>query len=97
MRKAIEQKLEEINKLIFVKRYSEAEKRLDALVDSADGKDELLIHIRRIELGSMHKKLDRLKTQYIKNLKKNASDLTSELCLAFIEQQAQYSVKCRLA
>ena len=51
MRKAIEQKLEEINKLIFVKRYSEAEKRLDALVDSADGKDELLIHIRRIELG----------------------------------------------
>ena len=84
MRKAIEQKLEEINKLIFVKRYSEAEKRLDALVDSADAKDELLIHIRRIELGSMLKKLDRLKTQYIKNLKKNAGDLTSELCLAFI-------------
>jgi tetratricopeptide (TPR) repeat protein len=87
MRKAIEQKLEEINKLIFVKRYSEAEKRLDALVDSADGKEELLIHIRRIELGSMLKKLDRLKTQYIKNLKKNAGDLTSELCLSFIEQQ----------
>jgi tetratricopeptide (TPR) repeat protein len=87
MRKAIEQKLEEINKLIFVKRYSEAEKRLDALVDSADGKDELLIHIRRIELGSMLKKLDRLKTQYIKNLKKNTGDLTSELCLSFIEQQ----------
>lgn len=89
MRKAVEQKLEDINKLIFVKRYSEAEKRLDALVESAEAKDEILIHIRRIELGSMLKKLDRLKSQYIKNLKKNTSDLTSELCLSFIEQQEE--------
>lgn len=89
MRKAVEQKLEDINKLIFVKRYSEAEKRLDALIESEEARDEILIHIRRIELGSMLKKLDRLKSQYIKNLKKNTSDLTSELCLSFIEQQEE--------
>lgn len=89
MRKTAEYKLEEINKLIFVKRYAEAEKRLDALAESPEGKDEILLHIRRIELASMLKKLDRLKALYIKNLKKNAGDLTSELCLAFIEQQEE--------
>jgi tetratricopeptide (TPR) repeat protein len=87
MRKAVEQKLEEINKLIFVKRYAEAEKRLEAISESADGQDNILVHIRRIELAAMLKKLDRLKSHYIKNLKKNAGDLTSELCFAFIEQQ----------
>ena len=42
MLKPVEQKLEEANKLIFVKRYGEAELVLDEVLAGPDGRRELL-------------------------------------------------------
>ncbi len=41
------------NKLIFVKAYDEAEVVLDQIVNSAEGRLDILVHLRRIELAQM--------------------------------------------
>jgi hypothetical protein len=50
--------LEFANKLIFVKRYEEADRVLKAVLASDVGSEESLIHLRRIELMSLLGKLN---------------------------------------
>src|SRR5690349_11799420 len=90
MLKAVEQKLEEANKLIFVKRYGEAEKLIDEIVASPEGSAELIIHLRRIELAAMLKKLDKLRTQYQRELKSGSDHQIDEVCLALVEQHGDF-------
>ena len=87
MLKAIEQKLEEANKLIFVKRYSDADAVLSDLVASDDGRDEALVHLRRIELATMLKSLDRLRHSYMQLLETSSNPGLIETCIAMIQQQ----------
>lgn len=81
-----EKKLEEVNKLIFVKRYHEAEVLLDRLVESPVGRLEMLVHLRRVELASMLKKLDKLRAHYHKQLRAGHDLAINETCIALIEQ-----------
>ena len=87
MLKAVEQKLEEANKLIFVKRYNDAEAVLSDLVASDDGRDEALVHLRRIELATMLKSLDRLRHTYMQLLQTAPNPGLIETCIAMIQQQ----------
>lgn len=82
----VEKKLEEINKLIFVKRYHEAEALLDELVESPAGRHEMLVHLRRVELASMLKKLDKLRAHYHKLLRSGKEPEINDTCVALIEQ-----------
>ena len=86
MDKVVQQQLEEANKLIFVKRYSEAERKLDDILATNEGRQELIIHLRRIELASMLKKLDRIRTHYQRELKAGRDLAINESCLALVEQ-----------
>ena len=96
MQKQVKTKLEEANKLIFVKRYSEAESLFDELVEQDPGKSELIVHVRRIELAAMLKKLDRLRHEYLAALRESGAKSKTgmeraifEIGLAFIEQHGE--------
>lgn len=85
----VQNQLEDANKLIFVKRYADAEQLLDDLVVSDIGKHELIVHVRRIELAAMLKKLDRLKGEYLKSLRDKGASQIDDTCLAFVEQHGE--------
>jgi tetratricopeptide (TPR) repeat protein len=87
MLRSVEQQLEEANKLIFVKRYADADQVLASLVASEDGQDEALIHFRRIELATMLKSLDKLRQQYTQQLSKTANLALIETCIVLTQQQ----------
>ena len=89
MHKSVEKYLEDANKLIFVKRYSDAERLLDETLESAEGRGELLVHLRRIELAAMLKKLDRMRSYYLRLLKANKSPEIYEIALALTEQHGE--------
>lgn len=89
MHKSVQKNLEDANKLIFVKRYSDAERLLDDTLDSDEGRDELVVHLRRIELAAMLKKLDRMRSHYLKQLKANKSMAVFEIALALTEQHGE--------
>ena len=89
MLKVVAQKLAEANKLIFVKRYGEAEQLLDQILRTVDGGAELLVHLRRIELGAMLKSLSKLRTHYLQRMQAERDDGSAEICLAFVEQQSE--------
>ncbi len=84
MQKSLDKKLENVNKLIFVRRYSEAEEQLVTLIESRDGKTEMLLHLRRIELAAMLKKLDQVRSYYQAELSKGHP--VAALALALTEQ-----------
>lgn len=89
MDKLAQQKLEEANKLIFVKRYSDAERKLDEILLNSSAKGELIIHLRRVELAAMLKKLDRLRSYYQKELKSGRDLFINEVGLAMVEQHGE--------
>ncbi len=92
MVKQVESQLLEANKLIFVKRYADAERLLEELVESADGREELLVHVRRVELAAMLKRLDQLRGEYVRSLrdaKDPAMRKVHETCLAFVDQHLE--------
>ena len=60
----ITSKLNAANKLIFVKRYSEAKLNLDEILADPHGSKELLVHLRRIELAAMLREIDGLQASY---------------------------------
>ncbi|MBP6218256.1 MAG: hypothetical protein KA436_06695 [Oligoflexales bacterium] len=64
MSEKIKQSLEEANKFIFVKKYAKAASLLDDMIQSEEGKDNLLLHLRRIELALKLKDIERLREDY---------------------------------
>lgn len=89
MQKLVEKKLEDANKLIFVKRYGDAERLLDDLLASEEGRGELLVHLRRIELAAMLKKLDKLRAHYLRQLKAGKQVELFEVAIALVEQHGE--------
>lgn len=92
MLKAVQDRLSEANKLIFVKRYGDAEYLLESILATPEGQLELLVHLRRIELAAMLKKLDKTRSNYLAQLKgsrkSQSADVLAalELALALTEQ-----------
>lgn len=85
----VAKQLERANKLIFVKRYDDARKILDDLSRSEEGREELLVHLRRIELGLKLQTLDELKKEYVKILKVTPSDRIASIGLLLVEQHGE--------
>ncbi|MBC7660466.1 MAG: hypothetical protein H7249_12280 [Chitinophagaceae bacterium] len=79
-------KLTEANKCIFVKDYDQAEALIEELVKSPEHGNDLLIHLRRIELASKVDKLDSLVESYSQQSAENPSNLTIKLAHLFAEQ-----------
>jgi tetratricopeptide (TPR) repeat protein len=72
--------LEFANKLIFVKRYEEADRVLKTVLASDIGSEESLIHLRRIELMSLLGKLSEVATHYLQLSETRDDDGLSETC-----------------
>ena len=79
-------KLTEANKCIFVKDYQQAEAIIEELVRSPQYANDLLIHLRRIELASKVDKLAELVESYAVESKENPTNLTYKLAYLFSEQ-----------
>ncbi len=91
MESGLAKKLEYANKLIFVERYSEAERILEDLLAQPDAANELLIHLRRIELAAKLGKLKQLHQQFIDDLQKSSASPNVEICLLMTEQLGSLS------
>ena len=87
----VSKQLEYINKLIFVERYAEAERLLKQLVESPLADCELLVHLRRIELGAKLGKLNKLHRDYLKRIKRGVDISRAELCLVMVEQLGSFA------
>lgn len=74
------------NKLIFVKQYAEAEKLLIQCLSDEEGAQNLLVHLRRIELSARLKKLSQLREHYVDLIKKTETEFPWNVCLALIDQ-----------
>ena len=87
----ISSKLNAANKLIFVKRYSEAKLCLEAVLADPRGSKELLVHLRRIELAAMLREIDTLYTFYEKQISADLSVAEADnfrLLMALTSQHA---------
>ena len=79
------EQLEFANKLIFVKKYEEADRVLREILASPQGAEESLIHLRRIELMSLLGKLSDIRGQYQMALESANDDGLSDTCLVLID------------
>lgn len=82
-------KLAEANKFIFVKDYEQAEAILEELAQSKAYSDDLLIHLRRIELASKVEKLDELVEIYAALAKEKPEQITYQLAHLFAQQHTE--------
>lgn len=89
MDEEIRAKLEEANKLIFVKQYTEAEKILQGLIRTPARHGNLLVHLRAVELAAKLGKLDAIKRFYLTEHSNTTSPELLEICLAFVEQNSE--------
>lgn len=86
----IKEKLEEANKLIFVKKYNKAATIIDDILNSKEGILYLPAHLRRIELAVRLKDVEHMRDQYIDHLEHNRMDkITAKLCIALAEQHGE--------
>jgi tetratricopeptide (TPR) repeat protein len=79
-------RLEEANKYIFVKMYAKGAKILDELLEEGECKDDLLIHLRRIELAVKLRTTDDLLKRYQKL--RQTDEAVAELALIMLDQQS---------
>lgn len=68
MKEDLKKKLEDINKLIFVKHYEDAESMLENLVKLPNGRSNLLVQLRRVELALKLGKIKHLRDHYVDQL-----------------------------
>lgn len=73
--------LEFVNKLIFVKKYEEADRILREILNSKSGESDSLVHLRRIELMSLLGNLEEVKNFYEKAVEVNSDQGLSQICL----------------
>ncbi|MEI6832620.1 MAG: tetratricopeptide repeat protein [bacterium] len=78
------EQLEFANKLIFVKRYEEADGVLRDILASSTSSDDTLIHLRRIELMSLLGRLPELSGQYLQQSQQSHDDGLSKICFVII-------------
>jgi tetratricopeptide (TPR) repeat protein len=78
--------LEEANKFIFVKRYLKAEQILKKMLSSSQFDENLLVHLRYIELGARLAKLDQIAREYDLKLQRDPDSVVYRLGRLFCEQ-----------
>ncbi len=82
-------KLEYANKLIFVKEYRAAEKLIEELTEH-ECADNILVHLRRIELGVKLDTLEQLRTEYEQILVQDPENITARVCHVLVEQHGEF-------
>jgi tetratricopeptide (TPR) repeat protein len=90
MADSLKKSLEEINKLIFVKHYEDAEMLLEKLANSREGRLNLLVQLRRIELALKLGKIKALRDVYVDQANSIPSEAAVwETCQCFAEQHGE--------
>lgn len=79
------EQLEFANKLIFVKRYEEADAVLRGVLVSFQGSAEALIHLRRIELMSLLGRLPEISSYYLQQSQQDSEDGLARICFVIIK------------
>jgi len=82
--------LDEANKLIFVKAYDQAERMIEDLVNSEVYRNDLLLHLRRVELATKLDNLAHLRKVYEEALEKEQESLTYRIALIFVELHGEF-------
>ena len=85
------ERLDFANKLIFVKRYEEADRVLRDVLASDAGCEESLIHLRRIELMSLLGRIHELKAHYTEQAQTRDDEGLSKICLVLTSMFADSS------
>ncbi len=86
---ALKNKLDEANKLIFVRQYRAAEKVLGDLLATPEGDAQMLLHLRNIELMGKLNRLPELQRAYTGRLKRQPEDQAALLGLALVEHYGE--------
>lgn len=79
------EQLEFANKLIFVKRYEEADAVLRGVLVSFQGSTEALIHLRRIELMSLLGRLPEISSYYLQQSQQDGDHGLAKVCFVIIK------------
>ena len=80
-------KLDEANKLIFVRDYCKAKEILEEIVQDKVGGQNLLFHFRRIELSTSLNSASQVKNEYLSLIKfTHLAQEKKEVCVALTEQ-----------
>src|SRR4051812_30757349 len=82
--------LDEANKYIFVKAYERAERMIEDLVNSDAYRNDLLLHLRRVELATKLDTLAHLRKVYEEALEKDSESITYRIGLIFVEQHGEF-------
>ena len=72
-------RLELANKLIFVKEYRRAETLIE-LVTAEEFAEDILVHLRRIELATKLDNLEHLTSQYLAEMEKTPDRVNPRIC-----------------
>lgn len=89
LRRKLPEKIQHVNKLIFVKRYESAREQLDQLLEEPAFASELLVHLRRIELATKLQDVDVLRQRYMDVLRVDAQNVVARLALALADQHSE--------
>ncbi len=79
-------KLESANKLIFVRAYDSAKHQIEQIAFSPEGEEELLVHLRYIELCSKLKAIPQATKKYQAMREEKGKEHVADICLAFCAQ-----------
>lgn len=85
MEDGLKSKLDEANKLIFVRQYRAAEKIIGDLLATAEGDSQMLLHLRQIELLSKLNRLPEMQRVYAGRLKRSPQDQIAQIGIALVE------------
>lgn len=83
------EKLEEANKLIFVKEYEKAERVVAEILENDPRLVDILIHLRRIELGVRLETLDTICDEYEQIARDEPTSKTAQICLILAKQHGE--------
>ena len=79
------QLLNQANKLIFVKDYSKAQEIIEKLIHDTSFDRNLMIHLRRIELGAKLGLIDDISKDYQHQATENPQQLEFQICQLLTE------------
>ncbi|MFW7381236.1 MAG: tetratricopeptide repeat protein [Oligoflexus sp.] len=78
-------KLELANKLVFVKEYKKAETLIEELLADPNFAEDLLVHLRRIELATKLDNVDKLHRLYQEKISRDVADQTAQIGSVLVE------------
>ena len=81
--------LDEANKYIFVKAYEKAQRMIEDLVANETFRNDLLLHLRRVELATKLQTLKDLKLNYEKQIEREPNNFVPRVALIFAEQHGE--------